>query len=187
MRVISGICRGRKLVPIQGSRIRPTSDRVKEAVYNILGPAIKGARVLDLFSGTGALGIEALSRGAEHAVFMDIQTSTTKENILLCGLEENARIISSDILGSDGFAPIQGQTFNFIFIDPPYGKQYIEQVFEKDLFSSLITKDSIIIAEHPVKENLEISHTGLDIFRQKKYSKTMISLIQKSKRTPDHA
>lgn len=179
MRVISGSCRGRHLVPIQGTQIRPTSDRVKEAIYNIIGPMIKGSRTLDLFSGTGALGIEALSRGASHVVFMDIICDTIHKNLERCKLKENAIVITADILKNKGLELISDQDFDLVFIDPPYGKGDIEQVLENQLFINLLRKNSIIVAEHGAKENLDISHTALDIYRQKKYSKTMISFIKK--------
>ena len=177
MRVISGICRGRKLVPIQGVRIRPTSDRVKEAIFNIIGPSIRDASVLDIFSGTGALGIEALSRGAERVVFADIDTRTTLENLRLCRLEERAETIRTDLLLPAGLDQIPGTEFDFIFIDPPYGKRIIEQVLENPAFSKLAHPGSTIFAEHGIKEKIDVSQTGLDIFRQKKYSKTMISIM----------
>jgi 16S rRNA (guanine966-N2)-methyltransferase len=98
MRVISGSCRGRKLVKINGDTIRPTSDRVKEAIFNILGPCVRNATVLDLFAGTGALGIEALSRGASEATFVDVDCGTVKENLTLCRLEKEARVIPHDMV-----------------------------------------------------------------------------------------
>ncbi|MFH2060120.1 MAG: 16S rRNA (guanine(966)-N(2))-methyltransferase RsmD [Pseudomonadota bacterium] len=179
MRVISGSCRGKNLVSIQGRRIRPTSDRVKEAIYNIIGSKIKGSRTLDLFSGTGALGIEALSRGASRVVFMDIVCDTIHDNLEHCRLKENAIVIAADILKSNGLELISDQGFDLVFIDPPYGKGDIEQVLKKQTFVDLLNENSIIIAEHAARENLDISHTALDIYRQKKYSKTMISFIKK--------
>ncbi len=98
MRVISGNCRGRKLVKISGVKIRPTSDRVKEALFNIIGTQIKNATVLDLFAGTGALGIEALSREAKHATFLDLSCDVIHKNLELCGLENNSLVLDCDII-----------------------------------------------------------------------------------------
>jgi 16S rRNA (guanine966-N2)-methyltransferase len=179
MRVISGHGRGKKLIPLSGQTIRPTSDRAKEAVFNILGPKVKKARVLDLFAGTGALGIEALSRGADHAVFVDQTCDILCQNLNRCRCEENARVISQDILGGNLAKTLAGMHFDLVFIDPPYGRRYIEDVLDQDGFTGLLKENAIIIAEHSWKESLQIKVSSLDIYRQKKYSKTIISFIQK--------
>jgi len=179
MRVISGSRKGRKLVKIEGDWIRPTSDRTKEAVFNILGPAIREARVLDLFAGTGALGIEALSRGARHAVFMDLNCDIVRQNLLPCRFETHSTILCHDIIHDPLPVILKGQTFDFVFMDPPYKTGYIEKTLEKEGLIDLLAPGGIIIAEHSFKESLQISLSGLDISRQKKYSKTMISFITK--------
>ena len=177
MRVISGSSRGRKLVPITGDRVRPTSDRAKEDIFNIITHNIRHARVLDIFAGTGALGIEALSRGAEEAVFIDLDCTLIHKNIRLCRFEDRALILNIDILRSPFPQTITSKTFDFIFIDPPYGKGYIEKILHKEKFIELMAPDALIIAEHGLKENLQIHIPCLDIFRQKKYSGTIISFI----------
>ncbi|MCP4672329.1 MAG: 16S rRNA (guanine(966)-N(2))-methyltransferase RsmD, partial [Desulfobacula sp.] len=134
MRVISGNCKGRKLVKIHGSTIRPTADRVKEAVFNILGPQIKKASVLDLFAGTGALGIEALSRGAKHATFIDCSCDTIQKNLKLCSLDNKARVLCCDIIKQGIPEDLHDKDFDFIFMDPPYENKLIEHLFKKDLF-----------------------------------------------------
>lgn len=179
MRIISGSQKGRKLVPISGNRIRPTSDRVKEAIFNILGPSIYNTRILDLFCGTGSLGIEALSRGAKEAFFLDIDTSTVLKNIELCKMSENTQVFQNDLLTDNSLSILSQKNFDFIFIDPPYGKLIIEQTCGQSQFMKLLTNDSIIIAEHSIREKLELDQAELDIYRQKKYSKTMISFIRK--------
>jgi len=179
MRVISGHCKGRKLVKLQGRQIRPTSDRTREAVFNILGPKVKKAKVLDLFAGTGALGIEALSRGARHASFIDMSCDTIHQNLELCRFKENARVICCDIIKENIYKRLAGHRFDLVFIDPPYGKGYIEIALQKKSFTDLLDKDCIIIAEQSYKENLEINFPALDIYRQRKYSKTNIYFIKK--------
>ncbi|MDA8133062.1 MAG: 16S rRNA (guanine(966)-N(2))-methyltransferase RsmD [Desulfobacteraceae bacterium] len=179
MRVISGIRKGRKLAKIEGDRIRPTSDRTKEAVFNILGPRIREARVLDLFAGTGALGIEALSRGARHAVFMDLNCDIVRQNLLLCRFEPQSTVLCHDIINDPLPDILKGQAFDLVFMDPPYTAGVIEKTLEKEGFVELLAPGGLIIAEHSGKESLQISLSGLDIFRQKKYSKTMISFISK--------
>ncbi len=179
MRVISGRCKGRKLTPVNGLQIRPTSDRVKEAVFNILGQKTRHASVLDLFAGTGALGIEALSRGAHHSTFIDQNCDILKKNITLCRLENSAAIIEHDLVHTPVSQHLGGQRFNLVFIDPPYGKGYIENILAEESFLDLLDQDGIIVAEQFHKERLEINLSKLDIYRQKKYSKTRISFITK--------
>lgn len=177
MRVISGTCRGRKLTTFKGNSIRPTSDRVKEAVFNIIGADIKHARVLDLFAGTGSLGIEALSRGADQAVFLDLFCDVIKQNINRCRLEDRAVIHPCDIIRQGIPKKFYTHHFHYIFMDPPYGKNIIEQLFLNDRFFKQPGHDTMIITEQFYKETLKIHDTGLDILRQKKYSKTKISFI----------
>lgn len=179
MRVISGSCKGRKLVQLQGQQIRPTSDRVREAVFNILGQKVRKARVLDLFAGTGALGIEALSRGALHATFIDLNCDIVQKNLNRCRLEEKAIVKSGDLVKGSIQESLIGKRFDLVFIDPPYGKGYVEHILQKELFTDLLDDNSNIIVEQSCKENLQIVSPALDIYRQKKYSKTIISLIKK--------
>ncbi|MFA5905602.1 MAG: 16S rRNA (guanine(966)-N(2))-methyltransferase RsmD [Desulfobacula sp.] len=179
MRVISGSRKGRKLVRIEGERIRPTSDRTKEAIFNILGHSIRQARVLDLFAGTGALGIEALSRGADHAVFIDLDCDIVRKNILHCRFEAGSSVICHDIINQPLPESLKGNSFDVVFIDPPYKSGYIEATLGKEEFINLLAPGCTIIAEHSCKESLQLNPSGLDIFRQKKYSKTIISFITK--------
>ncbi|MBU1196249.1 MAG: 16S rRNA (guanine(966)-N(2))-methyltransferase RsmD [Proteobacteria bacterium] len=179
MRVIGGKYRGRKLVQIYGTKIRPTSDRIREAVFNILGPKIKNRQVLDLFAGTGALGIEALSRGAQHCTFADQDCKTVSQNVRHCGLEEKTRIICCDVLDHNFIHTLGSWKFNLIFMDPPYEKGYIESIFSNSSFLNIIDSDCILIFEQSHKENLDFLPPILDIYRQKKYSKTLISFIRK--------
>lgn len=182
MRIISGNFRGRKLIQIQGKDIRPTSDRVREAIFNILGPAIKNARVLDLFAGTGALGLEALSRGADHAVFVDAALSsctTIQKNIDLCKMTDQALILHHDIICLPLPQTLGSPPFDLIFIDPPYGKGHVETTLGKAGFIDLLAPTGIIVTEQSFKESFTKPINGLDIYRQKKYSKTFISFLRK--------
>ena len=184
MRIIGGSCRGRKLIKIEPLHVRPTSDRIREAVFNILGQKVRGANVLDLFCGTGALGIEALSRGADHAAFVDQSCDIIRQNLTLCRLEDNASVICCDILKQELPQSLYKNRFDLVFIDPPYGKGYIEQTLQKKSFTDLLDGNCIIVAEQSYKETLEIKQPALDIYRQKKYSKTIISFINQTiKRT----
>ncbi|WDP92138.1 MAG: 16S rRNA (guanine(966)-N(2))-methyltransferase RsmD [Desulfobacter sp.] len=181
MRIISGDCRGRKLTQIQGRDIRPTPDRVREALFNIIGPAIRGQRVLDLFAGTGAFGLEALSRGAEAAVFIDGAQSSCeviKKNIQLCRMEERSTLLCHDLSARP--LPAGLDAFDLIFMDPPYNKGLPEQVLAKEGFINLLAPSGIVIVEQDFKESLALPLKSLDIYRQKKYSKTLVSFLRES-------
>jgi 16S rRNA (guanine966-N2)-methyltransferase len=124
MRIIAGTCRGRRLKAPPGSRVRPTSDSLRETLFNVLGPTLDGARVLDAFAGTGALGLEAISRGAVHATFVERDPAALRvlrENIDACGAAEACVIIRGDFpsvrLRSSSFG---GTSFDLVLLDPPY-------------------------------------------------------------------
>ncbi|WP_321493893.1 16S rRNA (guanine(966)-N(2))-methyltransferase RsmD [uncultured Desulfobacter sp.] len=181
MRIISGACRGRKLVQIQGKDIRPTSDRVREALFNILGPGIREKRVLDMFAGTGAFGLEALSRGAQSAVFVDEARSSCnviKQNIELCRMADQAQIICHDLVNAA--LPEFQQPFDLIFMDPPYNKGYPGQVMGKHGFSELLAPGATLIVEQSVKETLNNTLISLDKYLEKKYSRTTLTFWRKS-------
>lgn len=180
MRVISGQCRGRKLASIDGDRIRPTSDRVKESIFNILGSKVRSKNILDLFAGTGGLGIEALSRGAEHATFIDLYCKVINSNVQLCNLRDKATIIEFDLAKNNYISLLENQVFDIVFIDPPYEKMYVERVLNNTQLHHYLSDNCIIVVEQFFKEKLKINNPFLDIYRQKKYSKTLISLLKKS-------
>ena len=180
MRIISGTCRGRKLAQIEGRDIRPTSDRVREALFNILGPGIRGMRVLDLFAGTGAFGLEALSRGAQEAVFVDsadASCAVMEENITRCRMADQARLLRHTLGEGSLPADIAGIAFDLIFMDPPYRRGLADAVIATPDFVQLLAKDGVVIVEQDHKESLNTAGSGLDIYRQKKYSKTFISFL----------
>ena len=144
MRVISGSAKGRKLKTPKDMDVRPTSDSVKEAVFNIIREDISGRRVLDLFAGSGQMGIEALSRGARDAVFVDISSVSLKlvrENLNLCGF-------SGETVKEDAVNYLQhAKPFDLIFIDPPYDSAYYEKVIEMIKSFDILTDSGIIIIE----------------------------------------
>ncbi|MCL2367184.1 MAG: 16S rRNA (guanine(966)-N(2))-methyltransferase RsmD [Oscillospiraceae bacterium] len=146
MRVISGSARGRKLKEPDGLEIRPTSDKVKESIFNIIQFDIEGRRVLDLFAGTGQLGIEALSRGAARTVFIDSRSDAVKliwSNLKQCGFEDSAQVLMRDalrFLESD-------EQFDLIIIDPPYDSDLAEKAIEKIIEFDKLGANGIIICE----------------------------------------
>jgi len=182
MRIISGANRGKKLVQIRGRDIRPTSDRAREAIFNILGPAILNTTVLDVFAGTGALGLEALSRGAKKSVFIDNSKQSCKvirENISLCRQEDNAVLYCHDIVKNSSPYFLENCQFDIIFLDPPYLKGYIEILLKQADFLKLGSDRAVFVAEHSIKENPFEGIESLDIFKQRKYSESMISFLIK--------
>lgn len=182
MRIVSGQCRGRKLALIQGKDIRPTSDRVREAIFNILGPRVRDARVLDLFAGTGAMGLEALSRGAHHGIFVDAapeSCSIIQQNIGRCQMDEKSFLILHDLIRLPLPHALKKSCFDLIFLDPPYAGNYVRTILEKEFFVDLLAPDGIVVVEQSHRESLANEFKGLDIYRQKKYSKTIVSFIRK--------
>lgn len=180
MRIISGTCRGRKLTLLKGLDIRPTSDRIRESIFNILDSRTRDARVLDLFAGTGALGLETLSRGAAHAVFVDLSPTACRiirQNIDRCHFSGQSELIQLDVLSALNHPAVSRHRFDLIFMDPPYGRGHVAQTLEHPHLSALLSKTGIIVAEHDVREILTPPLSGLDIFRQKKYSRTTVSFL----------
>ena len=149
MRVITGTARGRRLKEPQGMDIRPTTDKVKESMFSILQFDIEGRRVLDLFGGTGQLGIEALSRGASEVVFVDKSAAALKlirENLELCGLSDRARVRNGDSLAYLR----SGEKFDLVFLDPPYDTGLLEQALQ-DIAGFDICREHGIINEEKQK------------------------------------
>ena len=152
MRVITGSAKGRKLEQLTGNDVRPTTERVKEAVFSIIQFNIEGRRFLDLFAGSGQMGIEALSRGAVRAVFTDASKDSidiVKRNLKTTKLEECARVYRTD---SIGFLSSCRETFDLAFIDPPYGTGLLQQAL--DNIERVMSKSGIVICESPIDEEL---------------------------------
>ncbi|MBW2192940.1 MAG: 16S rRNA (guanine(966)-N(2))-methyltransferase RsmD, partial [Deltaproteobacteria bacterium] len=155
MRIIGGNLRGKKLYSIPGIKIRPTADRLREAIFNILSFRVRGALVLDLFAGTGALGIEALSRGAESAVFIDTDKSVLsliERNIRSCALNKRAKLINWNIKKSlNCIMPVE-PAFDLVFMDPPYDKDYIKPSLLNLHHSNSLAKNACVVVEHSPTE-----------------------------------
>ncbi len=166
---------------ISGRDIRPTSDRIKEAIFNIIAEKIKGAVILDLFAGTGAMGLEAISRGADHAFFIDksdYALNIVKNNIIKCNFINNTTLIHQDILQTDyHFSQVNRKT-DIVFIDPPYNCGLIEKTLLKPVFPDLLSDNALIIAEHSKKEKITGPFSRLDIIDQRKYGRTLVSFFE---------
>ncbi|MDP4182543.1 MAG: 16S rRNA (guanine(966)-N(2))-methyltransferase RsmD [Bacillota bacterium] len=182
LRVISGDARGHKLKTIKGNTTRPTSDRVKENLFNIIAGYITKAQVLDLFAGTGSLGIEALSRGASSAVFVDFSrecASIIKDNLVHTKFLEKSEIINNEVKFAIQKLFDSGKKFDIIFMDPPYNKNFVEETLNYLSNSDIMLDDGIIVAEHDI-EDIMIEQIGnLKIFRSQKYGDTVLSFYNK--------
>lgn len=154
MRVITGSAKGRRLKELEGLETRPTTDRVKEGMFNILQFDIEGRRVLDLFAGTGQLGIECLSRGAASAVFVDRRVHAVqliRKNLALTGLQDRAQVVEGDSLA---YLKSVRTPFDLIFLDPPYQTGLLEEAVSQIALLDVLAPHGIIIAEHPAGQAL---------------------------------
>lgn len=155
MRVISGSARGKVLEAVPGMDTRPTTDRVKESVFNILQFRVIGANMLDLFAGTGQMGIEALSRGAKHAVFVDESPkaiSVITKNVTAARVQDRAEIIRTDF--KQALTRLHGQKFDIIFLDPPYGGDILNSALKSVESFDILSTDGIIICESSVEDTV---------------------------------
>jgi len=178
MRIIAGRDGGRRLKSIDRGDVRPTTDRTKESLFNIIGPNIVGVRFLDLFSGFGGIGIEALSRGAEEVVFVEKDRRNVKiinENLSMVGYENESLVINNNVLKA-----LEGLTgdFDLIFMDPPYEElDLYTQTLDKIKEYKLLHPTGIIIIEHFSKDTIALPE-GYDIIKEKKYGKSGITLLK---------
>ncbi len=177
MRVITGSARGRRLKEPKGLDTRPTTDMVKEAVFSMIQYDIEGRRALDLFAGTGQLGIEALSRGAAEVVFVDESSAAVrlvKENLAVCGF--NSRVEQTDSLA---FLERCG-SFDLIFIDPPYDSYLIDKALAIIQNIDILTQGGIIICESRRDKLMPEASLPYAMLSQRRYGKVMITLYGKS-------
>ncbi len=178
MRIISGALRGKRLYPLRGLKIRPTTDYLRESIFNILAAEVEDKVVLDLFAGTGSLGIEALSRGAAAAVFVDKAPQAIKvltRNIVACRLERQSIILKRDVLRGLHFLKSIGRAFDLVFIDPPYDKGFVERAVRPLDRSESISDKASIVVEHSRREVLPKKMARFVIRDQRHYGKTLVS------------
>jgi 16S rRNA (guanine966-N2)-methyltransferase len=174
VRVVAGLYRGRRLQAPAGRSTRPTSDRVREALFSILGPSVEGARVLDIFAGSGALGIEALSRGAAEAVFVDSDAravAAVRANLEAVGAE--ARVHRRDAFGWLASPASGGGTFDLVFADPPYSSASRTAGRLSDLLPALLTDSSITVTESDKRDPLLLDLPQVD---ERLYGDTRIAI-----------
>ena len=179
MRVIAGMAKGHKLVSPQGLETRPTTDRIKETLFNIISSNINiyEKRVLDLFSGSGAIGIEFLSRGADKAFFVDNNVKAIEalnQNLTHTKLKDKAVIVKSDVFMALKKFSENDQRFDIIFLDPPYAAGVYKSVIKEIINLKLLRKNGLVIAEQPSDKAL-VEIDGLKLLRQKDYKTTIMS------------
>ena len=180
MRVITGSARGVTLKTPEGMVTRPTTDRVKEAMFSIIHFEIPGADVLDLFGGTGQLGIEALSRGAKSAVFVDAGEPACRlirENLKRTRLEAQARVVRSDYLA---YLERTKEQFDIILLDPPYAEVFLESAIKKITEIDILRQGGIIVAERPLGKELPWEFPGYDRSKDYKYGNTLLTVYRKA-------
>ncbi len=175
MRIIAGTMKGRKLIAPPGLDVRPTSDKVKGALYNILSDRITMASFLDLYAGSGSVGIEALSRGAGHVVFVDQNRKhlrTLQKNIPKNSFEGHYQIIAKS---ASDFIRRTKQSFDFIFIDPPYTSDEVEKILPRLKQGDIIAEDGEVIIEHHHKKSLPEKIGIFLLIKKYKYGETLLS------------
>lgn len=178
MRIVGGTKRGLRLASLPGTTTRPTADRVKEALFNIVAAHVPGASVLDLFAGSGALGIEALSRGARAATFVEHDRRAARiarDNVSRTKFEEQSRVITGDV-----FSTLKGEgrlagPFDLIFADPPYGRQLASRVLTAAADPRLLAPDGLLVIEHDKREELPALRANMEQIRTARYGNTVLS------------
>lgn len=179
MRVITGTARGRKLATLEGQEVRPTTDMVKEAMFSILQFEMEGANVLDLFAGSGQLGIEALSRGAASAVFVDMRREAARlveENLRLTGLKENAKVVCGDALA---YLSTLREKVDLVFLDPPYGSGLIKKSLQQIETFDILRENGIIICESDTAEPLEEMSPPYRFHRTYRYGRVRLTVYHR--------
>jgi 16S rRNA (guanine966-N2)-methyltransferase len=182
MRVTGGKDRGRRLATFKGLDIRPTSDLVREAIFDLLGQDFSGVRALDLFAGTGSLGIEALSRGAARAVFIDESPKAIeliRKNLKLCGLEERGFILRMNLLrGWPRRHSLFQERFALVFMDPPYGKGYSLPLLERLQKGRLVEPAALVVVQTEKREGVQEGVGNLKAVKMRTYGSTRITVFK---------
>ena len=176
MRVITGKARGRILETLKGDDVRPTTDKVKEAVFSAIQFEIEGRHFLDLFAGSGQIGIEALSRGAAHTTFIDkskLATKVIERNLTVTNLKQSARVYTTD---SVEFIRNTSEEFDIIYVDPPYGKGILQEVMP--LCAQRMKKTGVIICESPLNDEILQKYYNFTLDRQRTYGTISISIYR---------
>ncbi|SCY70347.1 16S rRNA (guanine(966)-N(2))-methyltransferase RsmD [Desulfoluna spongiiphila] len=179
MRIIGGERRKKKLLAVPGLATRPTTDRVKETLFNIIQARVRGAFVLDLFSGTGALGLEALSRGADRCLFVDNQKQaleTCRKNIAACRFEEKSTVIQWDIARNLGCLARYRTPLDLVFMDPPYSKGLADLALSHLIQAGALAPEGLVVVEHAAGD-APVPPEGVILTETRQYGTTALSFL----------
>lgn len=179
MRIISGTARGRKLKELEGLETRPTTDRVKESLFNIVQFDIEGRKILDLFGGTGQLGIECLSRGAASVVFVDVRKDASaiiRENLASTGFEAQGKVVQGDYMA---FLTGCREKFDLVILDPPYGTGMLEKALDAIARIDILSQNGIMICESPVEKTLPELPEPYSLAKEYKYGKIKLTTYRR--------
>ncbi|MFC7442404.1 16S rRNA (guanine(966)-N(2))-methyltransferase RsmD [Laceyella putida] len=190
MRIIAGTRKGTRLKMVPGQHVRPTADRVKESLFSVIGPFFDGGYALDLFAGTGSLGLEALSRGVERAFFVDqsrTSCETVKANAEVARLADQVEIIRRDARAALKALNERGIRFDIIFLDPPYHKHLLIPALEQIAEFALLTEDGVVVAEHPSQMEMPQTVGQLTSYRSLSYGDITITLYSWEEKEGEHA
>ncbi|MGF7048681.1 16S rRNA (guanine966-N2)-methyltransferase [Paenibacillus sp. DS2015] len=181
MRVVSGSAKGRTLQSVPGLGTRPTTDKVKEAVFSMIGPYFEGGTVLDLFAGTGGLGIEALSRGMEHAIFVDMDPKsieTIRANLKKTGMENQSEVYRNDAARALKVLEKRGVAVDAIFLDPPYRMTQADELMQQMHERGLLQVNATIVVEHDSKYQYPDELNHFICIRKALYGETAITIYR---------
>ncbi|WP_379152874.1 16S rRNA (guanine(966)-N(2))-methyltransferase RsmD [Paenibacillus sp. sgz5001063] len=181
MRVVSGSAKGRPLKSVPGSGTRPTTDKVKEAMFSMIGPYFEGGAALDLFAGTGGLGIEALSRGMDQAVFVDMEQKsidTVRANLKAAKVEEQAEVYRNEAGRALSALEKRGRSFDLVFLDPPYRLKHGDELMLAMVQKRLLRPDAVIVLEHESGYEYPEDIPGFQRIRQAVYGETTVSIYK---------
>ncbi|OIK14059.1 16S rRNA (guanine(966)-N(2))-methyltransferase RsmD [Bacillus sp. MUM 116] len=179
MRVVSGSCKGRPLKAVPGNTTRPTTDKVKEALFNMIGPYFNGGIGLDLFAGSGGLGIEAISRGLDKVIFIDRDVKAIqviRENIKSCSFEEKTEVYRNDADRALKALIKREIRFDYIFLDPPYKKQQLVSLMQKIMEEKILKEDGLVVCEHSHDVELPQAVGELTQIKYEKYGIIAITI-----------
>jgi len=188
MRVISGSAKGRRLKPVPGTGTRPTADKVKEAVFSMIGPYFDGGTVLDLFAGTGALGIESLSRGMEKGIFIDrdpVSVRVVRENLAATALSDRAEVYRSDAQKAVKLLARRRMLFDLVFLDPPYRMRDMDAMIERLREAGLLAPRATVVVEHDAAHEYPHRVAGLAAVRRSVYGDTAVTIYKLAEEMAD--
>ncbi len=178
MRIIAGLYKGRRLKTLEGLSIRPTSDRLRETVFNILAPYVEGARFADLCAGSGAIGIEAFSRGAASVTFVEQSAKAAaviRENLAHCHITTGFKVINRPVLTALTYLAEEAQRFDLIYLDPPYDSPLYHQVLASIASQGLLNEDGLVLVEHRRSILLHPNYGQLRPYREIRQGETQLT------------